>query len=37
MIVCYCGGWYKINRVKKQFMDGAILATGLHLESVLFE
>ena len=37
MIVCYYDGWYKMDRVENQFTDGAILATGLHLESVLFE
>ena len=34
MRACYCDGWYIMDRVENQFMDGAILATGLHLESV---
>ena len=33
----YCDGWYITNRVENQFTDGAILATGLHLDSVLLE
>ena len=33
----YRDGWYITNRVGNQFKDGAILATGLHLDSVLLE